>query len=203
MDRRLLLSFLFLCFMGMGTLLSQSLTVRGQITAADNGETLIGVNILVKGTPTGTVTDIDGNYELSVPSSDAILLVSYTGFRTMEVPVNGQATINLALEADVAQLDEIVVTGTAAGQSKKTLSFSVGRIDEELITTVPSPNVGSGLQGKIAGLRVNQVSGQPGQGAFFQIRSANALANGQQPLIIVDGIYLNGSTLADLNPGGY
>lgn len=200
MDRRLLLSFLFLCFVGMGTLLSQALTVRGQVTAADNGETLIGVNILVKGSSSGTVTDIDGNYELSVPSSDAVLIISYTGFATVEVPVAGQSSLNIALKADVAQLEEIVVTGTAAGQSKKTLSFSVGRIGEDLINTVPAPNVGSGLQGKIAGLRVNQVSGQPGQGAFFQIRSANALANGQQPLIIVDGIYLNGSTLADINP---
>ena len=180
-------------------LLHGQTTISGVVKAADNGEPLIGVTIQVKGAPDGTATDLDGTYQINAPE-DGTLVFSYTGFTTQEVKIAGQTTINVSMGADIAQLEEIVVTGTAAGQSKKTLSFSVGSIDEEMISEVPAANLGSGLQGKVAGLRVNQVSGQPGQGTFFQIRSANSIANGQQPLIIVDGVFLNGSTLADINP---
>ena len=129
-----------------------------------------------------------------------MLIFSYTGFETVEIPVGERSRIDVVLQAVAAQLEQVVVTGTAAGQSAKILSFSVGRISNELINTVPAPTLGAGLQGKVPGLRVNQAGGQPGQGAFFQVRSANSIANGQQPVLIVDGIFLSGATLADINP---
>lgn len=198
MKQKFFTTLLFVVTLAASVLTAQNTTVRGVVTSSDEGETLLGVTILVKGTANGTVTDFDGTYSLEAPS-DGTLIFSFTGFASQEIALSGQTTLDVTLAPDVAQLEEIIVTGSAVGKSKKTLSFSVGRIDENLMTTVPAPNLGSGLQGKVAGLRVNQVSGQPGQGAFFQIRSANSLANGQQPLIIVDGVYLNGSTLADIN----
>ncbi|MEM7298882.1 MAG: TonB-dependent receptor plug domain-containing protein, partial [Bacteroidota bacterium] len=123
---------------------------------------------------------------------------SYVGFEPQEVSVGSRTTIDITL-GGATELQEVVVTGSAVGKSRKTLSFSVGKIDEELLSEVPAATLGNGLQGKVAGLRVNNVSGQPGAGTFFQIRSANSIANGQQPLIIVDGVFLNGSTLADIN----
>ncbi len=193
-------SYALVLLLAMGvTFLQAQTTVKGVVSSADDGLPLIGATIQVKGAINGVVTDVDGSYEISAPA-DGILVCSYTGFASQEFAIEGRTTVNMALSSDVAELEEIVVTGTAAGQSKKTLSFSVGSIDEEMLTEVPAANLGAGLQGKVAGLRVNQVSGQPGQGTFFQIRSANSIANGQQPLIIVDGVFLNGSTLADLNP---
>ncbi len=184
-------------------------TVKGTVTTEDGGEPLIGVAIQLKGTDSGTYTSIKGDYQLTVPSMGAlffdsgpqpVLVFSYAGYETVEVPVDGRGEINVVLKPLATELDEVVVTGTAAGLSPKTLSYSVGRIREADLLTVPTPTLGIGLQGKVPGLLVNQVGGQPGQGAYFQVRSANALANGQQPLLIVDGIFLSGATLADINP---
>lgn len=195
---------LLLCFCQF--VQAQGLIVKGKVVSADKGLPLYGVNIQIKGTSTGTLTDNSGLYEIKIkqnffnPSSQPSKLVfSYTGFKSQEIDVKDRDRIDVALSSEATELQEIVVTGTAIGRSKKNMSYAVGRIDEAALTTVPSPNVGTGLQGKVPGLRVLQAGGQPGQGAFFQIRSATSIANGQQPLIIVDGIFLNGSTLADIN----
>lgn len=174
-------------------------TVSGQVTSAEDRGGLPGVNVVIKGTTTGAVTDPDGFYKLTLPSDEATLVFSFIGFTSQEIAVGARTSIDVILVADVSQLEEIVVTGSAVGKSKKTLSFAVGSINKELIGTVPAPNLSSGLQGKVAGLRVNGVGGQPGQGAFFQIRSATSISNGQQPLVIVDGIYMSPSTLADIS----
>ncbi|MEO1050321.1 MAG: SusC/RagA family TonB-linked outer membrane protein [Bacteroidota bacterium] len=178
---------------------AQDRSISGKVTG-DDGAAIPGANVVLKGTTTGTITDADGNYKLSVPTSGGTLVFSFIGYVSQEIQLGASSTIDVELASDVTQLTEVVVTGSAVGQSKKTLSFAVGSIDEELINTVPAPNIATGLQGKVAGVRVNGVSGQPGQSAFFQIRGANSLATGQQPLIIVDGVFLNGSNLADINP---
>ena len=187
--------FFSLCFYAS----AQERTISGQVTSAEDGSLLPGVNVLLKGTVTGTVTDVNGNYRLSVPP-DGTLVFSFIGYNVKEIPISGQTTINARLSADVTQLEEIVVTGTAAGQSAKTLSFSVGQVSEEMMTTVPPANLGAGLQGKVAGLRVVSGGGQPGRGVNFQARAANSLATGQNPLIILDGVFLTNTTLADINP---
>ncbi len=190
----------------------QELTVKGKVISVVDGTALVGVNISVKGTEGGTVTDIRGEYNLKVdvPSfadvfysrnnEGPILIFSYTGFRTLELPVKGRPVIDVVLQPEAEVLEEIVVTGNAVGKSATLMSYSVGKISNKLLNPVVATGLGAGLQGKVAGLRVNQIGGQPGQGVFFQVRSANAIANGQQPLIIIDGVFLNGSTLADINP---
>lgn len=197
--------FILLVLLLFSTSLSaQEMTVRGRVYNAETREPLSGVNIVLKGTKTGIATDDIGAYKIEVRQNfystylSDTLLFSYTGFKPQEIAVNAQSTINILLQPIASAIEEVVIIGNAVGRSPKNMSFSVGKIDTELLAQVPSPNIGSGLQGKVPGLVVNQVSGQPGQGAFFQVRSANSLANGQQPLIIVDGIFLNG-TLADLN----
>ena len=195
---------LLLCF--CATLSAQNLIVRGKVVSADKKLPLYGVNIQIKGTTTGTLTDNSGQYELKIkqsffnPSSKpSVLVFSYTGFRTMEVEVNDRSRIDVALSEEASELEEVVVTGTAIGRSPKNMSYAVGRINREELALVPAPNIGLGLQGKSPGLRVLQSGGQPGQGPYFQIRSATSIANGQQPLILVDGTILNGSSLADFN----
>ena len=196
-----------------GKLTGQEIIVRGKITSSVDGFPLYGANVQVKGSDNdGTSTDKDGLYELTIEVSSyadffyyrgnitPILVISYTGFRTLEIPVNARKDIDIVLQPEASQLGEVVVTGTALGKSSKLLSYSVGKLNSDVMQAVPSSNFGVGLQGKISGLRVNQTGGQPGQGVYFQVRSANAIANGQQPMIIVDGIFLNGTTLSDINP---
>lgn len=195
----------------VAVLAAQETTVRGKVTSASDGEPLAGVTVQIKGTTNGTATNNRGEFEIQVPDAGAYffrnpspediptLVFSYTGFQAREVLLEGQTRLDLELQPDVTMLNEVVVTGTAAGQTQRALSFSVGRIDEPLMTTVTFPNAGTGLQGKVAGLRTSHSGGQPGQEVYFQIRSANSIANGQQPLIVVDGIFLDGAALADLN----
>lgn len=197
--------FILLAFLFLSTLLSaQEMIVKGRVYNAETREPLPGVSIVLKGTKTGIATDDIGAYKIEVRQNfystylSDTLLFSYTGFQPQEMAVNGQSSINILLQPMASNIEEVVITGNAVGRSPKNMSYAVGKIDDKMLAQVPSPNIGSGLQGKVPGLRVNQVSGQPGQGTFFQIRSANSIANGQQPLIIVDGIFLNG-TLADLN----
>jgi len=184
-------------------------TIKGIVTTEEGGDPLIGVAVQLKGTDAGTYTSVEGDYQIGLPSlgglffdsgPSPVLVFSYTGYETVEVPVDGREEINIVLQPLATDLNEVVVTGTAAGQSPRTLSYSVGRIRQAELLTVPTPTLGIGMQGKVPGLLVNQVGGQPGQGAYFQVRSANAIANGQQPLLIVDGAFLSGATLADINP---
>ncbi len=200
MRLNLLYTTILALFFAVTQVTAQDRSVSGQVTSAEDGGGLPGVNVLIKGTTTGSVTDIDGNYKLNVPSGETILVFTFVGLETQEVSVGTRSTINVAMQADVSQLEEIVISGTAAGQSAKTVSFSVGKIDQKLLAEVPQANLGSGLQGKVSGLRVVSGGGQPGSGVAFQLRAANSITAGQNPLIIVDGAFLNGSTLSDINP---
>ncbi|NUQ25801.1 MAG: SusC/RagA family TonB-linked outer membrane protein [Saprospiraceae bacterium] len=187
-------------------LAAQTIAVRGRVLSSEDAKPLQGVNVVVKRTGNGAVTNNNGDYEVNVQQNyfttytGDTLIFSYTGYETMEVAVNGLTRVNALLHPLAVQLDEVIVTGTAAGRSQKIISYAVGQISENMLQAAPSPILGEGFQGKVAGLRVNRVGSQPGQGVFFQIRAADAIANGQQPLIIVDGIFLNGGNLSDINP---
>ncbi|GJM32832.1 MAG: SusC/RagA family TonB-linked outer membrane protein [Saprospiraceae bacterium] len=204
-------SFLGMLLLAIPNLHAQTSMIGGRVTSAD-GTPLAGVNIVLQETGNGTVTDEDGYYQIAVPGADTggnfffrkspeypTLIFSYTGFNPAEVKVGNETQVDIVMQSEFTELEEIIVTGTAAGQYSKLMSFAVGNLEQKLISTVPGENPGIGLQGKISGLRVHQTGGQPGQGVYFQIRSANAIANGQQPLLIVDGLYLNGTSLADFH----
>ncbi len=205
------LSFLGLLLLGITTLHAQTSLVSGRVTSAD-GVPLAGVNVVLQESGNGTVTNEDGYYQIAVPGAATggnffarkspeypTLVFSYTGFETAEVKVGNNTQLDIAMKSEFTELAEIIITGTAVGQYSKLLSFAASNLNEKLISTVPAPDPGGGLQGKVAGLRVNHPGGQPGQGVSFQIRSANSIANGQQPLLIVDGLYLNGTSLADFH----
>lgn len=198
-------SFIIILFTNV--LQAQEATVKGRVIAADSRQPIEGVNVWVKGTNKTDITDSNGEYNIRVRQSffnfgasmDS-LMFTHAAFATQRMAITDRSRIDVILEPLVSQLQEVVVTGSAIGRAPKALSYAVGYVKEELLNTVPSHNIGSGLQGKIPGLRVNSVGGQPGQGTFFDIRGSISIANGQQPLIIVDGIFLNSGNLADLNP---
>ncbi|AYN66356.1 TonB-dependent receptor [Euzebyella marina] len=172
----------------------QSFLISGTIIDS-NGEPLPGANVLEQGTTNGTQTDFDGNFSLSLSSSSATLVISYIGFATKEVPVNGQNSVNITLEESAAGLEEVVVVGFGT-QKKLNLTGAVSAIDSEDLQNRPITSSSQALQG-IQGVYINQVGGQPGNdGATIRIRGVGTL-NNNNPLVLVNGIEF---PINDLNP---
>jgi len=191
------LPLLFLAVLVMG----QEKTVSGTITSAEDGLPVIGATILIKGTSSGTATDIDGNYTLQVPGDDAILVISYTGLKTQEVTVGDRTEINVEMESSVSILDEVVVTGYGS-QGRRVLTSSVSSVGAEEIENLPTPNVDQMLQGRAAGVQINSNSGTPGGSIFVRVRGTTSITAGSDPLYIVDGIPIVSSPLEAEGTGG-
>ncbi len=170
---------LLLCAAGVYAQKSVSGTV-----IEDDGTPLIGASVLIKGTSSGTVTDLDGNFTISVPSDDATLVVSYTGYLTQEVTLSGETSIKIVLETGVG-LDEIVVTGYSVG-NKRSTTGAVSTIKSRDLTAVPSGNVEQQLQGRAPGVTVI-TNGQPGTSSIVRVRGFGAFG-GNEPLYVVDGV---------------
>ena len=168
---------------------AQGVSVSGTLTDAETGEALIGATIVEKGTTNGTVTDIDGNYQVKVSNADAVLVFSYVGYRSEEVPINNRTSIDVSLEVDVESLDEVVVVGYGT-QQKKDLTSSITTIKSEEITKTPSTTPMQALQGKVPGVQVVS-SGAPGSGPTVRVRGIGTLQGESSPLYVVDGVFLN------------
>ncbi|MEO5601352.1 MAG: TonB-dependent receptor [Cyclobacteriaceae bacterium] len=163
----------------------QVLTVQGKITDGESGESLPGVNILLKGTTTGTVTDMDGVYSLSVPAEDNTLVFSSIGFVTQEIQVASRSTINVTMEADIQALSEVVVTGYTT-QNRRDITGAVSVIKTSDLLATPSGNLQQQLQGRVAGVVTNG-TGVPGAGAKVRVRGFGSFGN-NDPLYIIDGV---------------
>lgn len=180
-----LINFLLCLFFG-GYVCAQDLQVSGTVTDRDSQESLIGVNVLIKGTSTGTITDIDGNFQLAVPAG-AVLVFSYVGYQDLETPVAGQSTIDVQLQIQAAELDQVVVVGYGTTK-KRDLTGSVASIKSEEIQAVPVVSADQALQGRAAGVFVQQNSGEPGAGTTIRIRGTSSISAGNEPLYVIDGI---------------
>lgn len=180
---------------------SQGARISGRVTAADDGSPLPGVNVSVKGTTIGVVTDTNGKYELQVERADAVLMFSFIGFVSEEIAIGGRSVIDVSMKQDVTQLSEIVITGVAEGTSTKKLGFAIGKIGENLLSEVPAVDAGNALRGKVSGVQIIQRSGTPGTAASIRLRGATTISNAvnQEPLIIIDGVITppGSSSLAD------
>lgn len=159
--------------------------LTGKVTDS-TGSPLVGVTIQVKGTSTGTVTDGSGNFSLDAPDN-ATLVVSYIGFETREVQINGQQQINIVLRPSQAALNEVIVIGYGT-QTKKDITGAVSVIGADDIKNRPIVNVGEALQGKAAGVQVTSNSGKPGAGLTIRVRGSSSISAGNDPLYVVDGI---------------
>jgi len=172
-------------------LYAQERTVSGVIKSGEDGEPLPGVTVLVKGTTVGTITDIDGNYKISVPDGGT-LVISFVGFKTQEVPINGRSQIDLSLDTDISTLEEVVVVGYGT-QKKSDLTGAVASVTgEKLLGTVTS-SVDQALQGRVAGVQVTQNTGQPGGAVSIRIRGTSSLTQSSEPLYVIDGIQVGGT----------
>jgi len=182
----------------MSTAAMAQFTVTGSVQD-DSGEPLIGVSIVIKGTTTGTATDLDGGFELRIPNgSEATLMFSYTGYKTLETDVSrSNNTANVVLEEDFAKLDEVVVTGLASGVKRSNSGIAVATVSgDELTENTTAQTLDNALYGKVPGVLMQSNSGAPGGGISMQLRGISTLGAGSsQPLYIVDGVYVDNSSI--------
>ncbi|MGD8427690.1 MAG: TonB-dependent receptor [Balneolaceae bacterium] len=171
-------------------------TVTGTVTEAATGETLPGVNIIVKGTNIGTSTNGEGDFELNVPSLQDTLVFSFIGFKKQVVPINGRTNINIMMSAQALTGEEVVVVGYGT-QQRKDLTGSLTSVSGDEVSSQPVPSVSDALQGKAAGVRVIS-SGVPGNDATFRVRGTSTIGN-SNPLVVIDGFPTNAG-LNQLNP---
>lgn len=182
--KRLSLALTVALAFATSAVLAQGRTVTGTVTDESNAP-LPGVSVLIKGTTTGTATDVSGNFSLNVPGNDAVLEISFVGYATQEITVGDRSTINVTLSPDVQQLSELVVTGYSIDKRRETTG-SVATVKSEDLTVVPTTNVEQQLQGRVAGVTVIQGS-QPGSSSQVRVRGFGGFGD-NAPLYIVDGV---------------
>ncbi len=187
----------FLLFAFSPLLIAQGMQIKGKVTSAEDGSTLPGATVMVKGTTNVTVTDADGNYTLNVPSEAKLITISFVGMKTKEVPIAGQTVINIAMESEVVGLEEVVVTAMGIRRSEKSLGYSAAQVSSDEISKSKESSVLNSLEGKVAGVNVSSASGAPGASTKIILRGYTTLrANNNQPLFIVDGIAVNNDQVA-------
>lgn len=178
--------------------LPDDINITGKITD-EMGDPLPGASVLAKGSTNGTISDVDGNYTLTVPEN-AVLLISFIGYETVEINVSGRTTIDVSLRPDLLSLEEVVVVGY--GAVKKTdVTGAVAQVELEQIKDIPANSVEGVLQGRAAGLQIISNSQEPGAGAIVRIRGGSSLAASSNPLLVVDGFPLGeAGDLRQINP---
>ena len=178
---------------------AQERTVSGKVSATEDGSALPGVNVVVKGTTNGTVTDSDGNYSLSISGANQTLVFSFIGLQTQEVAVGERTTVDVQMMLDVTQLTEVVVTAQGIEREQKALGYAQTTISSAALANKPETDVGRALQGRTPGLQILNSSGLAGSGTRVNIRGNSSMTGDTQPLWIVDGVPINTST-NDINP---
>ena len=190
-------------------------TITGQVVDA-KGEPLIGVSILVKGTTDGAITDLDGNYKIVTKSNNPVIVYSYIGYKTQEIPLKGQTAINITMMDDTQVIDEVVVPALGIKRSEKALSYNVTQVDAESALAVKDANFINSLNGKVAGLNINSSSSGIGGASKVVMRGSRGIEQSSNALYVIDGIPMynlsasggseemqsQGSTeaIADINP---
>lgn len=183
----------------VGTVSAQQFSLNGKVTDSGTEEPLAGVNVIVRGTTLGIITDIDGNYNLSIDGTEAVIVVSFIGYLTQELPVTSSTgTLNITMVEDVTNLEEVVVTGIASSVKRSNLANAVGTVSaDELMGTTKPQTVDNALYGKLTGVNIKTNGGAPGGGTSVQLRGISTISNGNsQPLYIIDGVYINNTAIS-------
>ena len=184
-----------------GYLLAQSQRISGRITSAQDGQPLPGVNIQVRGTTNGVSTDANGNYSITVPGRNSVLLLSSIGLTSQEITVGNRTVINIQMQEAINELTQVVVTGYNTLQ-RKDISGSIASISPDKFKDIPVASFDQALQGQAAGVQVNQSSGTPGGGLTVRIRGNTSISASNRPLFIVDGVPVEDGALSGRSFGG-
>jgi TonB-linked SusC/RagA family outer membrane protein len=182
---------ILLCFVLIaGTTFSayaQDRTVTGKVTSVDEPEGIPGVNVLVKGSMVGSITDIDGNYSVAVPDGSSTLVFSFVGYMSQEVNVGNRTTIDIVLQQDVNELSEVVITALGVERNRNELAYSAQEVDGDLITRTRSPDFVNSLSGKVAGLDIRSNNTMGGSTNVI-IRGYSSITGNNQALFVIDGV---------------
>jgi len=171
-----------------GELLAQDRTVTGKITSSEDGSGMPGVNVVLKGTALGTVTDTEGNYKLSIPSAGGTLVFSFIGLTTQELEIGDRTVVDVQMAQDVKQLSEVVVTGAGIEKDKRTLGYRLETVQGSKLQQISEGDPLRALSGKVAGVNIISSSGVPGSATRITMRGNRSMLGNNQPLIVVDGI---------------
>ncbi|SKB98794.1 SusC/RagA family TonB-linked outer membrane protein [Dyadobacter psychrophilus] len=184
------LGFLTMLLLLKGAAFAQDLNIKGKVQSDDGN--LPGASILIKGTSRGSTTDANGEFTMSAPSG-ATLVVSFIGYKTLEVPVGNKTTLDITLEQDATQFSEIVVTALGIAREKKALGYSVQEVSGKTLTQARETNLVNSLSGRLAGVQVTNSNGAPGSSSRMIIRGASSIGSNNQPLFVVDGVPVDNS----------
>lgn len=196
------LIFLLLLCTGAITSFAQQRTVTGKVTDS-NGNPVPSVNVTVKGTTTGTTTNSDGDYSISVPSGNSTLVISSVGFKATEVAVSGRSTVDVSLSGDVKELSNVVVTALGVKRQERSLQYSVTQVDGSTMTQARENSVINSLEGRVAGVNISKIASGVGASTRVVIRGAKTLTSGNnQPLYVIDGIPMDNSNFGQAGVWG-
>jgi TonB-linked SusC/RagA family outer membrane protein len=191
--QKILLSTCACLLIAWGNISAQNRTITGRVTSADDGAPLPGVNVVIKGTATGTVTDVNGDYTISAPQEGGVLVFSFIGLATQEIEIGQRNNIDVTLSQDVTQLGEVVVTAIGIEREKKALGYSVAQVNSDRLSQLSEPDPLRALTGKVAGVNIFASGGMPGQATNINIRGFSSLLGNNQPLFVVDGVPFDNS----------
>lgn len=204
--KKLCVFLVFLVLIGTNYVQAQTFRVSGTVTSSQDGLTIPGVSVLVKGTTVGITTDLDGKYALNVPAGSTTLVFSFVGMKTQEVEINGRAIIDVILDSESLKVEELVVTALGITRSKKSLGYATQEVKGDEMTTVKSINFMNGLSGKVTGVQIKKNNNMGGS-TNVVIRGSKSLNGNNQVLYVVDGVPINNAINnamgQDEGDGGY
>jgi len=193
---RIICNILWVCFIP-GLLFAQERDVTGVVTTAEDGSTMPGVNVIVPGTNTGTITGMEGEYNIKVPGSADTLMFSFVGYATQYINIKDKNVVNVQMMPEATQLQDVVVTALGIKREKKSLGYSVQEVEGEELQTAKDVSVVNQLSGRVAGLSVTSTNGGVGSSSRIVLRGNKSLLNNNQALIVVDGVPIQNNTTSN------
>jgi len=190
--RKFTLLIVILLFTGFQVAFAQQKTITGKVTSKEDGTTLPGVTVVVKGTTIGTVTDVEGKFTILVPAKYDVLVFSFVGMKPQEVTVTASSSINVVMEADVMNIEGVVVTALGIPREKKSLGYSTQEVKGDQVSTVKSDNFINALSGKVSGVQIKKTTNMGGSTNVL-LRGSKSLTGENQTLFVVDGVPINNS----------
>ena len=169
-------------------MLGQTVQITGTVTSKDDGLSIPGASVAVKGTTIGALTDADGRYTLAVPQTASTLVFSFIGMKKTEVLIEGRTRIDLAMESELVGLDEVVVTAVGISREKRELGYNVQSVNTEVISSRPNADLVNSLAGRASGIQIISSAGDAGASTYLTIRGAHSITGNNQPLFVVNGL---------------
>lgn len=189
---------LFLLFIVSIIAVQAQVKVRGTVTDADNGSSLVGATIIIEGTTVGTLSNVDGKYEIEAPGNDAVIQISFIGYKSEKVKVEGKTTIDFQLESDIAGLDEVVVVGYGT-QKKSHLTGAISKVSNDGLDEIPVARADEALIGKVSGVTIQMTDASAGAAPTINVRGIGAVSYASSPLVVMDGVIVGDDFLGSID----